>query len=382
MAKRHIKLSDYLLLFIGCILLGISVWEAIQRNARGKEVDTAKRTIGAIYNAAKLFDSSGEIFAQDVDELIEFGYLDIDSSVRISWTFTIFGYDSISAQSTDLNRIGKGWVVTYRIQQGIWSQLYQPVYVSPLSDQYKSKIDSLLRKETPIVRSRWRDRECIMEGLDKALLWLSEYEAVQQYLSTKLDDESDMVFLRAAWALIRTENQIVLPDRVVFRIINSNDSSEYLRLKAIEILAGSNNELNESHAIKTACIIYANMTLLEADKFIERRIENPENIVDLFEIVYNYNSTNAYTEMLRMKILRSFMRRENHREWFFAKVAGDSLSYQSIVASSLLEEFDKSDGMNEFLVNHVNSLLAGSDVTSILQITRKVRNTLNSNHYT
>ncbi|MBZ0263433.1 prepilin-type N-terminal cleavage/methylation domain-containing protein [bacterium] len=101
------------------ILAAISVPIYIEY-VRGARAADAQSQIGAIYNAAKMFNQERDEWPSDVDELVEFGYLDIDEAVRSQWEFTINGQEQITATSTDEMPGGAGKEVTYDIIRGVF----------------------------------------------------------------------------------------------------------------------------------------------------------------------------------------------------------------------------------------------------------------------
>ena len=101
------------------ILAAISVPIYIEY-VRGARAADAQSQIGAIYNAAKMYQQERDEWPTDVDELVEFGYLSIDESVMTQWEFTINGTEQIVAVSTDEMPGGAGKEVTYDILRGVF----------------------------------------------------------------------------------------------------------------------------------------------------------------------------------------------------------------------------------------------------------------------
>ncbi|MDP8206790.1 MAG: prepilin-type N-terminal cleavage/methylation domain-containing protein [Candidatus Electryonea clarkiae] len=101
------------------ILAAISVPIYIEY-VRGARAADAQSQIGAIYNAAKMYVQDRDRSPTDINELEEFGYLNIDESVHRSWQFTVNWPETIEAVSTDEMRGGAGKMITYDVLQGIF----------------------------------------------------------------------------------------------------------------------------------------------------------------------------------------------------------------------------------------------------------------------
>lgn len=102
------------------ILAAISVPIYVQY-VQGARASDAQSTIGAVYNASKMYYQDKSEDATDVDQLEELGYLDIDESTKKQWTFTIIGSNPITqieAVSTSEMKGGAGHVVTYNVDTG------------------------------------------------------------------------------------------------------------------------------------------------------------------------------------------------------------------------------------------------------------------------
>jgi len=104
------------------ILAAISVPIYIQY-VQGARASDAQSTIGAIYNACKMYYQDRSEDPTDVAQLEEEGYLDIDEATKKQWTFTIIGSNPITqieAVSTSEMKGGAGHVVTYNVDTGIF----------------------------------------------------------------------------------------------------------------------------------------------------------------------------------------------------------------------------------------------------------------------
>ena len=107
---------------IVAILAAISVPIYIQY-VQGARASDAQATIGAIYNAAKMYYQDVGEDPTDVEQLEAQGYLDIDESTKKQWTFTIIGSDPITqieAVSLPEMKGGAGHVVTYNVETGLF----------------------------------------------------------------------------------------------------------------------------------------------------------------------------------------------------------------------------------------------------------------------
>lgn len=99
------------------ILAAISVPIYIQY-VQGARASDAQSQIGAIYNAAKMFYMDRDRWPTTIEELEEYGYLQMDEAVRRQWEFSLNGQETIVATSTGEMPGGAGKEVTYDIQQG------------------------------------------------------------------------------------------------------------------------------------------------------------------------------------------------------------------------------------------------------------------------
>lgn len=107
---------------IVAILAAISVPIYIQY-VQGARASDAQATIGAIYNACKMYYQDVSEDPTDIQQLEELGYLDIDQSTMKQWTFSIIGSDPITqieAVSLPEMKGGAGHVVTYNVESGLF----------------------------------------------------------------------------------------------------------------------------------------------------------------------------------------------------------------------------------------------------------------------
>ncbi|NQS99247.1 MAG: prepilin-type N-terminal cleavage/methylation domain-containing protein [candidate division Zixibacteria bacterium] len=107
---------------IVAILAAISVPIYIQY-VEGARASDAQATIGAIYNASKMYYQDRSEDPTDVQILEDLGYLDIDQSTEKQWTFTIVGSNPITqiiGTSTSEMKGGAGREVTYNVDNGLF----------------------------------------------------------------------------------------------------------------------------------------------------------------------------------------------------------------------------------------------------------------------
>ena len=105
---------------IVAILAAISVPIYIQY-VEGARAADAQATIGAIFNASKMYLQDHSEDAPDITILEDQGYLDIDESTIRQWEFQLIGSDpifQIQATSTSEMRGGEGHIVIYDIATG------------------------------------------------------------------------------------------------------------------------------------------------------------------------------------------------------------------------------------------------------------------------
>lgn len=122
---------------IVAILAAISVPIYLEY-VQGARASDAQASIGAIYNAAKMYYQDRSEDTPDVETLEELGYLDIDRATKKQWTFTIIGSDPITqieAVSTGDMKGGAGKIVTYNVETGRFEGYGLPTEKGETSDQ-------------------------------------------------------------------------------------------------------------------------------------------------------------------------------------------------------------------------------------------------------
>lgn len=105
---------------IVAILAAISVPIYIQY-VQGARASDAQATIGAIYNAVKMYRQDFGEDPASVEQLQELEYLTIDDGSLRQWTFSLIGANpvtQIEAVSTADMRGGAGHVVLFDVQTG------------------------------------------------------------------------------------------------------------------------------------------------------------------------------------------------------------------------------------------------------------------------
>lgn len=127
MAKRMLASSKgftlievLVVVVIVAILAAISVPIYIQY-VEGARAADAQATIGAIFNATKMYLQDHSEDPPDITILEDEGYLDIDESTIRQWEFQLIGSDpimQIQATSTPEMRGGEGHIVIYDVPTG------------------------------------------------------------------------------------------------------------------------------------------------------------------------------------------------------------------------------------------------------------------------
>lgn len=105
---------------IVAILAAISVPIYIQY-VQGARASDAQATIGAIYNAVKMYLQDFGEDPTSVEQLEEMEYLEIDEGTKRQWTFSLIGSNpvtQIEAISTAEMKGGAGHVVLFDVQTG------------------------------------------------------------------------------------------------------------------------------------------------------------------------------------------------------------------------------------------------------------------------
>ncbi len=106
---------------IVAILAAISVPIYVQY-VQGARAADPQATIGAIYNAAKMYYQDNGEYPTDIQELEDQEYLEIDLATKEQWEFQIVGaadeLDQIMATSTEKMKGGAGNVVVYEVKEG------------------------------------------------------------------------------------------------------------------------------------------------------------------------------------------------------------------------------------------------------------------------
>lgn len=88
---------------------------------QGSRAADAQASIGAIYNAKKMYFQDNFEEPKSVKELVELGYLALDEETAKQWRFSFIGSDPITqieAVSTSKMKGGPGHVVLFDIQTG------------------------------------------------------------------------------------------------------------------------------------------------------------------------------------------------------------------------------------------------------------------------
>ncbi len=88
---------------------------------QGSRASDAQASIGAIYNAKKMYIQDYGDEPKSVEELVELGYLALDQETSQQWVFSFVGQNpitAIEAVSTGKMRGGAGHVILFDIQTG------------------------------------------------------------------------------------------------------------------------------------------------------------------------------------------------------------------------------------------------------------------------
>ena len=128
MLKRFLKRDEgftlievLIVVVIVAILAAISVPIYVQY-VQGARAADPQATIGAIYNAAKMYYQDKGEYPTDIEVLEDEEYLTIDLATHEQWEFQIVGaqdqLDQISATSTEKMKGGAGEVVIYEVKEG------------------------------------------------------------------------------------------------------------------------------------------------------------------------------------------------------------------------------------------------------------------------
>jgi prepilin-type N-terminal cleavage/methylation domain-containing protein len=109
---------------IVAILAAISVPIYIQY-VEGARASDPQATIGAIYNACKMYRQDSGQYPTDLTVLENQEYLEIDRATKEQWQFQIVGspdqLEQIMGTSTEKMKGGAGQVVIYEVQTGKFS---------------------------------------------------------------------------------------------------------------------------------------------------------------------------------------------------------------------------------------------------------------------
>ena len=126
--KGFTLIEILIVVVIVAILAAISVPIYVEyvRSARAAD---AQATIGAVWNAAQVYQQDLGRAPGSVEEMEQQGYLKIQEATRLQWTFQIVGdpITSIIATSTARMRGGEGKVVSYNTLDGTFSGYGFPV---------------------------------------------------------------------------------------------------------------------------------------------------------------------------------------------------------------------------------------------------------------
>ncbi len=108
---------------IVAILAAISVPIYIEY-VKGARASDGQATIGAIYNAVKMYHQDLGEEPSSIDELEELQYLEIDEGTKKQWNFTLMGQNpvtQIEAVSTSEMKGGAGHTILFDIETGRFS---------------------------------------------------------------------------------------------------------------------------------------------------------------------------------------------------------------------------------------------------------------------
>ncbi len=129
MSKSHFfKEGGFTLIEVLVVVVIVAILAAISvpiyiEYVQGARASDAQASIGAIYNACKMYYQDKGEDPPDVETLEELGYLDIDESTKKQWSFTIIGSDPITqieGVSTAEMKGGAGKIVTYNVEEGFF----------------------------------------------------------------------------------------------------------------------------------------------------------------------------------------------------------------------------------------------------------------------
>jgi prepilin-type N-terminal cleavage/methylation domain-containing protein len=126
--KSFLKQEGFTLIEVLVVVVIVAILAAISvpiyiEYVQGARASDAQATIGAIYNATKMYYQDKAEDPPDIETLEELGYLDIDESTKKQWTFSIIGSDPITqieGVSTAEMKGGAGKIVTYNVETGLF----------------------------------------------------------------------------------------------------------------------------------------------------------------------------------------------------------------------------------------------------------------------
>ncbi len=114
-------LGGLLLPILIAILSAISVPFYIQY-IEGARASDPQATIGAIYNASKMYQQDTGVYPTDLIVLEQQEYLEIDQATKEQWNFQIIGsptnLEQIMGTSTEKMKGGAGQIIIYNVQTG------------------------------------------------------------------------------------------------------------------------------------------------------------------------------------------------------------------------------------------------------------------------
>ncbi len=86
-----------------------------------EEVRNVQTTIRSIYNAARMYEQDRGVWPDNLERLVEIGWITLDRNIGERWEFSLEGCERIFATSTNAMDVGAGYIIEFDVGTGQFS---------------------------------------------------------------------------------------------------------------------------------------------------------------------------------------------------------------------------------------------------------------------